>query len=64
LQSKDGKIVQYSGPSKEEQPTSEGDVSKLESISLEYSHLLETQRKYFDEQLRRLEREKITKVRK
>lgn len=34
----------------------------MESLSLEYSYLLEAQRLYFQEQLRQLEREKTLKI--
>lgn len=34
----------------------------MESISLEYSYLLEAQRQYFDEQLRRIESQKTRKI--
>jgi len=59
-QNKDGKIVQITGISSSEDQFPE--VGKLESISLEYTYLMETQKRFFDQQLKRLEREKLSKV--
>lgn len=60
----DGKLVQLPQPEGESESAEETPVpeSKVESISLEYSYLLEAQRSYFQEQLKRIERQKAAKV--
>jgi len=56
----DGQLVEVPEPS----PTapSADNLSKVESISLEYTYLLEAQKKYFDEQLKRIEVGKARKI--
>eukprot|EP01114_Cavostelium_apophysatum_P021035 TRINITY_DN7222_c0_g1_i1.p1 TRINITY_DN7222_c0_g1~~TRINITY_DN7222_c0_g1_i1.p1 ORF type:complete len:518 (+),score=119.39 TRINITY_DN7222_c0_g1_i1:63-1616(+) len=60
----DGKLVEVMPPPAIAEAEAENgqDMSKLESVSLEYTYLLESQKKYFDEQLRKIERDKLRKV--
>jgi len=57
----DGKLVELPPPGVPD-PSTQPDMSKVESISLEYSYLLEAQRSYFQEQLRRTETQKHQKI--
>jgi hypothetical protein len=55
----DGELVEFPAQSKSSEIAPEG---KIESITLEYSYLLEAQRTYFEEQIRRIERDKFKKI--
>lgn len=58
----DGKLVELPPPGSEVDPSSLPDISKVESISLEYTYLLEAQKAYFVDQIRRMERQKHDKI--
>jgi len=58
----DGKLVELPPVGSEVDPSNLPDMSKVESISLEYSYLLEAQRSYFQDQLRRIEMQKHQKI--
>jgi len=65
----DGKLVQVPEPTLQLNNNnssvnnmSEQEMTKIESLSLEYGYLLEAQKKYFDEQIRKIELNKTRKI--